>query len=173
MELGPDQVQVALGLVLVDLGEQFGLRAAQGGSVALCSCHGDMFQVQFRGEDASGPVGKLDREGSAQGTEADRVVRDGREAETLARGAVDPVPEPGPADVECEPSQQQIARPGSSWRRTRNWAASYAGPMTTHSSSVPPILCSAERLALDDHAGQPAADEAVPVVLRRTAAPGF
>jgi hypothetical protein len=103
-ELGPDQFQVAFGLVLVDLGEQFGLRAARAGGVAFRSCDGDMFQVQFRGEDAAGPVSELDRQSSAQGTEADRVVRDGGEAEPLAGGAVDLVPEPGPADVERKPA---------------------------------------------------------------------
>ena len=70
-ELGPDQLQVAVGLVLVDLGQQLGLSAAWPGGVAFGCGHRDVLEVQFRGEYPAGPVGELDRQRAAQRPEAD------------------------------------------------------------------------------------------------------
>ena len=47
-ELRPGQVEVAVGLVLVDLGQELGRGAAGMGSVPLCRGHGDVLEVQFR-----------------------------------------------------------------------------------------------------------------------------
>jgi hypothetical protein len=66
-----------------------------------------MFEVQFRGEDPAGAVGELDRQGPAQGSEADRGFGErGDQPEALAGWGVDPVAEPCVADVEGEPAQQ-------------------------------------------------------------------
>ena len=46
-ELGQDELEVVVGLVLVDLGEQLGLGAARAGSVAFRCCDGDVLEVHF------------------------------------------------------------------------------------------------------------------------------
>src|SRR5437868_4649268 len=83
-----------------------------------------------------------------------RVVGDRGEAKALAGGAVDPVPEPGMADVEGEPAEQRLSR-----LRVVVEALQELGCLVGGFDDDPFVGRPAERLALDDLAGQPVADE--------------
>jgi hypothetical protein len=65
-ELGQYQLEVAVGFVLADLGQQLCLSAARSGCVAVRCGGGNVFEVQFCGENTAGAVGQLQGESSSE-----------------------------------------------------------------------------------------------------------
>ncbi len=74
-ELCEDDLQVAAGLVLGDLGEEFALGAAGAGGVALGGRDAHVLEGDLGREQPAWPVGELVCEGAAQHPQGDRVVR--------------------------------------------------------------------------------------------------
>jgi hypothetical protein len=154
--------------VLVDLGQQFGLGAAGAGCVPFRRCHGDVLEVHLGGEDAAGPVGEFHRQRPAQGSQAHRVVRDGFQPEPLAGGPVHPVPEPCVADGECDAAEEERAGGGIVVELRGEPCCLVDGL-----DDDPFIAGAAERLALDELAGQPVAGHARQEFLGRLPAVGM
>jgi hypothetical protein len=153
-ELGPDQVQVAVGLMLVDLGQQFRLGAAWAGCVSLGRGHRHVLEVDLGREQASWSVGQFDRQRSAQHSWCHRVVGDGCEPEPLPCRAVHPVAEPPVADLEGEPSEQRCAVGGVVVELLSEFDGS-----KDRFDDDPFIIATTERLSLDDLAGQAVAEQ--------------
>ena len=108
-ELGQHELEVAVGLVLVDLGEQLGLSAARPGRIALRGRRSDMLEVQFCCEDTAGPVGHLQRKRPSEHPQCHRSVGDRGEPEAGPAGELTQCAEPLVADAEVEPAEQRGA----------------------------------------------------------------
>ena len=154
-ELGQDQAEVAVALVLVDLGQQLGLRAAGAGGIAFRRGDGDVLQVDLGGQDAAGPVGHLQGQGPPQHPEVRRAAGDRGEPDPLPGRGVDPVPEPGAADGEVEAPEQ-----GDAVARVVVQLLGEPDGAVDRFDDDPLIVGAAERLALDDLAGDPEALQA-------------
>jgi hypothetical protein len=101
-ELGEHDLEVAVGFVFGDLGEQLALGAAGPGSVAFGRGDAHVLERDLRGEQPAWPVGQLVCQGPAQHPQGKRSLRDRGEPQSLAGGAVDPGPERGSVLVTTE-----------------------------------------------------------------------
>jgi hypothetical protein len=124
-----------------------------------------VLEVPFRGQHPARAVGQFDGQSPAQGPQAHRGVGDRGEAEPLPGGTVDPVAQPGAADVEGESAQQR-----------RSWLGVFVELFEQLCRAVggfdddPFVGDAAELLALDHAAGQPIAHQVRTVVFGRAAA---
>jgi hypothetical protein len=154
MELLQRDRELVLGLVLVDLRQQLGLRSAGASGIAFTGHDADMFQSDLAGEDAVGPVGQFDRQRSSQGSRADRAVRNVGEVEPLSGGTVHPVAEGAVSGAEMERAEQQRPVAGIAVELLGD----LNGPVDRFDDD-PFVVGSAQGLSLDDRAGEAVAEE--------------
>jgi hypothetical protein len=114
-----------------------------------------MFEVNFGGEQAAGPVGQLDGQSPSQHARCHQVGGYGGQSKPMSRGAVHPVSEPLVANGEGEPAEEQA----SELRIVVELFGEFDRPDDGFDHH--PLVCgSTQRLPFDDLAGQPVAGQA-------------
>ena len=163
-EFGPEQVEVALLLLFADLGEQLGLSTARPGCVALGGGSADMMQNDLRCEQTAWAVSQFEREFPAQHSDVDPAIRYRGQAEALPSGAVHPVPEPLIPRHDVESAEQRC-----SGGRVVVELFGKRGGLVSGLDDDPFVPDPAERLTLDEFAGQSVAQQPWTVFFDRLA----